>query len=298
MYKLCLIIFTFFFISCNKKKQIFAERYVVYNNFPSKYVIPRDIEIWLPKQYDTIPSLPVLYMFDGKNIFHGRKGWIGEKYDHGWQVDKTLDSLFLAGTVPPLMVVGIFNSGMKRFTEYMPAKPKKLIQSKVKNSNDRIRKSYKNYGITSDLFLKFLVEELKPFVDNNYKTQSRMQSTFLAGSSMGGLISAYAICEYPEIFAGAACLSTHWPALNGVFIEYLKKNIPDSGINKFYFDFGTIGLDSLYEPYQLTVDSIMIANGYKKNINWITKKFIDEDHNKDFWRERFHYPIEFLLLDN
>ena len=92
---------------------------------------------------------------------------------------------------------------------------------------------------------------------------------------MGGLISAYAICEYPEIFGGAACLSTHWPALDGVFIEYLKKNIPDPNFNKFYFDFGTLGLDSKYEPYQLIVDSIMIANGYENNVNWVTKKFVN-----------------------
>ena len=124
---------------------------------------------------------------------------------------------------------------MRRASEYMPAQPKKLIQAKINLADDWIKKGYIDYGITSDAFLKFIVEELKPFVDNNYKTQKNRQSTYLAGSSMGGLISAYAICEYPEIFGGAACLSTHWPALDGVFIEYLKKNIPDPNFNKFYF---------------------------------------------------------------
>ena len=65
------------------------------------------------------------------------------------------------------------------------------------------------------------MKELKPYIDANYKTD-RGKLTFLAGASMGGLISAYAISEYPNIFGGAACLSTHWPALDGVFIEYLK----------------------------------------------------------------------------
>ena len=124
---------------------------------------------------------------------------------------------------------------MRRASEYMPAQPKKFIQAKINLADDWIKKGYIDYGITSDAFLKFIVEELKPFVDNNYKTQKNRQSTYLAGSSMGGLISAYAICEYPEIFGGAACLSTHWPALDGVFIEYLKKNIPDPNFNKFYF---------------------------------------------------------------
>ena len=307
MKKVNIILLIFFSLSCSKQKKlsivdennhILAERYIVYNNFPSKYVIPRDIEIWLPKQYNIVQSLPVLYMFDGESIFHGRKGWIGGQYDHGWQVDETLDSLFVAGLTPPIIVVGIFNTGIRRASEYMPAQPKKFIQARIKLADDWIKKGYNDYGITSDPFLKFIVEELKPFVDNNYKTQKNRQSTYLAGSSMGGLISAYAICEYPEIFGGAACLSTHWPALDGVFIEYLKKNIPDPNFNKFYFDFGTLGLDSKYEPYQLIVDSIMIANGYEKNVNWVTKKFVNEDHNGDFWRKRFHHPIKFLLSNN
>ena len=97
----------------------------------------------------------------------------------------------------------------------------------------------------------------------NYKTDRGRNSTFLAGASMGGLISAYAISEYPNVFGGAACLSTHWPALNGVFIEYLKNNLPSPDNHMVYFDYGTKGLDANYEPYQLKVDSLMINVGYK-----------------------------------
>ena len=77
--------------------------------------------------------------------------------------------------------------------------------------------------------------------------------------------------------------------------KYLKNKIPDYQSHKIYFDFGTLGLDSLYEPYQLLVDSIMIENGYTKNKNWVTKKYFDEDHNEDFWRARFHIPIDFFF---
>ena len=112
---------------------------------------------------------------------------------------------------------------------------------------------------------------------------------------MGGLISAYAISEYPNIFGGAACLSTHWPALDGVFIEYLKNNLPNPENHKIYFDFGTKGLDANYEPYQLEVDLLMSKNGYIEGKNWITKKFVGEDHNENFWRKRFHYPLKFFF---
>ena len=305
MLKLILIIIQIFFLSCIKddpnaqQNQIFPERYIVYNDFPSKYVTQRNVEIWLPAGYDSIHSLPVLYMFDGQNIFHGKKSWIENKYDHGWQVDLTLDSLYRLGTVPKIIVVGIFNTGLSRYSEYIPNQPKKKIKEQLKFAEERVIKSLDaNGGIKSDSLLKFIVKELKPYVDKTYKTKKGKEHTFLAGSSMGGLISAYAICKYPNVFGKAACISTHWPVLDGVFIEYFKYHIPDSKSHKFYFDYGTKGLDKYYEPYQLKVDSIMVSNGYEKNLNWLTKKFYNEDHNVDFWRKRFHYAMEFFFHNN
>ena len=278
-----------------KKNKIKAQKYIVYKNFPSKYVISRDIEIWLPTNYEEVSALPVLYMFDGQNIFHGKKGWINDQYSHGWQVDETLDSLINIGIIPPMMVVGVFNTGAKRFSEYMPAKPKKEIEKRIPNQAKWIQEGYLKHGISSNQFLKFLVEELKPYIDKHYKTKIGRRNTYLAGSSMGGLISAYAICEYPNVFGKAACFSTHWPALDGVFIEYLKNNLPSPKTHKIYFDYGTIGLDSLYEPFQVEVDSLLMRRGYTKGRNWLTKKFEGEDHNEKFWRKRFHFPIKFFF---
>ena len=277
-----------------KKNKIKAQKYIVYKNFPSKYVISRDIEIWLPTNYEEVSALPVLYMFDGQNIFHGKKGWINDQYSHGWQVDETLDSLINLGIIPPMMVVGIFNTGAKRFSEYMPAKPKKEIENRIPNQAKWVQEGYLKHGISSNQFLKFLVEELKPYIDKHYKTKIGRRNTYLAGSSMGGLISAYAICEYPNVFGKAACFSTHWPALDGVFIEYLKNNLPSPKTHKIYFDFGTIGLDSLYEPFQIEVDSLLIQRGYTKGENWLTKKFEGEGHNEKFWRKRFQFPMKFF----
>ena len=290
-------------ISCTKEnniKQSFGpkkERYDYYENFLSKYVEKRDIEVWLPGGYDQTQSLPVLYMFDGQNIYHGIKGWDKKQYNHGWQVDETLDSLFSKGNIPKMIVVGVHNIGKKRYSEYTPAKPKSLVKKRMSNADISFREVYDKHDITSDKFLKFMVEELKPFIDKNYKTDSGRNSTFLAGSSMGGLISAYAICEYPNIFGGAACISTHWPVMDGFFIEYLKNNLPNPLTHKIYFDYGTLGLDADYEPYQVLVDSLMVRNGYEKNKNWITKKFEGDNHHEDYWRKRFHHPIEFLLKE-
>ena len=305
MAKFFLIIIQLFFLSCStdedtsRNNEILPERYIVYNNFPSKYVIPRNIEIWLPAGYDKMHSLPVLYMFDGQNIFHGRKSWMENKYNHGWQVDLTLDSLNRLGTIPKIIVVGIFNTGLRRYSEYIPNQPREQVTEQLKFADDWVKKSINaSGGIKSDSLLMFIVKELKPYIDKNYKTKKDKEHTLLAGSSMGGIISIYAICEYPDIFGKAACLSTHWSSLGGVFIEYLENNLPDSYSHKIYFDYGTEGLDKFYEPYQSKVDSIMISSGFEKNLNWLTKKFDGEDHNEDFWRKRFHYAMEFLFIKN
>ena len=79
--------------------------------------------------------------------------------------------------------------------------------------------------IQSDNYLKFLVKELKPFIDSSFSTLKDQQNTFIAGSSMGGLISMYAICEYPLVFGGAACLSTHWPGIFTMINNYSSRNV-------------------------------------------------------------------------
>jgi len=146
------------------------------------------------------------------------------------------------------------------------------------------------------------IAEILPFIDKTYSTRKEKENTFIAGSSMGGLISMYAMCEYPEVFGGAACLSTHWPGtfeiennpIPNAFINYLKTNLPDSKSHKFYFDFGTGTLDAMYPPLQAKVDEVMQTKGYTNN-NWITQKIEGAEHSENAWRVRLHIPFEFLL---
>jgi predicted alpha/beta superfamily hydrolase len=154
----------------------------------------------------------------------------------------------------------------------------------------------------SDNYLKFIVKELKPYIDQKYSVYTNSENTYIAGSSMGGLISMYAMCEYPKIFGGAACLSTHWVGTftlenNPVpdsFIDYLSKNLPDPSDHKIYFDCGDQTLDALYPPIQKKVDRVMTATGYHEN-NWITKYFPGDDHSEKSWNKRLNIPLEFLF---
>ena len=115
------------------------------------------------------------------------------------------------------------------------------------------------------------------------------------GSSMGGLISLYALTEYPAVFGGAACLSTHWPAGGGVMIDYLRSALPDPAGHRIYFDHGTATLDSLYPPFQRRADAVMRAAGYVEGRDWVTRVFAGAEHSERAWRVRVEQPLIFLL---
>ncbi|HNJ42985.1 MAG TPA: alpha/beta hydrolase-fold protein [Acidobacteriota bacterium] len=256
--------------------------------FSSKLIDPRDVDVWLPPGYetDTHKRYPVLYMHDGQNIFDPKTSYGGVD----WGVDETMDRLIREKKIRPAIVVGIWNSP-KRYAEYMPQKAAK----------DPDTAHLKNIPINatgpivSDKYLKFLVTELKPFIDAHYRTLTDRKNTSIMGSSMGGLISAYAISEYPNVFGGAGCVSTHWPAGEGSMIEYLKNHLPDPRTHKIYFDYGTATLDSTYEPFQLKMDEVMKQHRYKAGKNWITRKFEGAEHSEKSWRERVDIPLVFLI---
>jgi glycosidase/predicted alpha/beta superfamily hydrolase len=258
-------------------------------NFASKFVAARHIDVWLPPGYDADRDarFPVIYMHDGQNVFEAGAAFGGSS----WEIGSAVERLMAQGEIGGVIVVGVWNTGLGRFAEYMP---QKAVRSGVVPLNVA-NQSIPADTIRSDAYLKFLVDEAKPFVDRTYRTRSDAAHTFVMGSSMGGLISAYALAEYPDVFGGAGCVSTHWPAGDGCVIDYVEKHLPRPGAHKFYFDFGTATLDAAYEPYQLRMDAVMRAAGYTEGRNWLTRKFPGAEHSENAWRERVEIPLQFLL---
>lgn len=256
--------------------------------FASKLVEPRNVDVWLPPGYDREPKkrYAVLYMHDGQNLFDPATSYGGVD----WGVDEVMTMLIAEGEVRETIVVGVWNSP-KRFLEYMP---QRAVPNGDASALEGIPAEMKG-PILSDAYLKFLVHELKPFVDATYRTRTGRDDTFVMGSSMGGLISLYALCEYPKVFGGAGCVSTHWPAGDGIVVEYLKKFLPRPGSHKIYFDFGTETLDAKYEPYQMRADDVMRRAGYRENRDWMTRKFTGAEHSERSWRQRVDVPLIFLL---
>jgi enterochelin esterase-like enzyme len=300
---LCLILFI-------NKFNVFAQpptpssgHIVRVENFSSKYVSARNLDVWLPDNYTPKKKYAVLYMHDGQMLFDSSITWNKQE----WGVDETLTKLMQQQKIRECIVVGVCNGGKSRHAEYFPQKPfealskenQKLVYNAYRSGGQSI---FSGLSISSDNYLKFLVEELKPFIDKNYSTFTDVSNTFVAGSSMGGLISLYAICEYPNVFGGAACLSTHWPGLlsmednpvPAVFFSYLKKHLPTPKQHKIYFDHGTETLDSMYASLQVQVDAIMNQKKYS-NSEWISRSWPGQDHSEKSWKSRFDIPVIFLL---
>jgi len=271
-------------------------------NFSSRQVAARHIDIWLPPGYERGVAegqrYPVLYMHDGQNLFDPKTS-LASRTD--WGIDETLTRMIAAEEAPPVIVVGIWSRrGYDRYLDYMPqkaVKPAMLdeLQEHIAGLVGKDSRDLTMADLRSDRYLKFLVEELKPFIDNNFSTQPDRAHTFVMGSNMGGLISAYAISEYPDVFAAAGCISTHFPAGEGAVIDYLAENLPDPGSHRFYFDFGTETLDSGYEPLQQRMDLVMEQAGYSEGKNWVTRRFEGHGHSEVAWSQRVHIPLEFLL---
>jgi len=275
-------------------------------NFPSNYVTPHTVDVWLPSNYSDQKHYAVLYMQDGKALFDSAIMWNKQE----WGVDETMDYLLRHGKIRECIVVGIWNGETRRHSEYFPQKPffsLSLIQqdSLYKTTRNGVQALFTD-KIQSDNYLAFIVRELKPFIDSTFSTYTGIQNTFISGSSMGGLLSLYAICEYPDVFGGTACLSTHWTGvftsinnpIPAAFMSYFEEHMPDPEQHKLYFDYGTETLDSLYKPYQLKIDQIMKLKGYTHR-NWMTREFIGANHSEEAWSKRLYIPLTFLLsVDN
>ncbi len=273
---------------------------VHYENFKSEFVDARNVDVWLPNGYSPKQKYAVIYMHDGQMLFDSTHTWNHQE----WCVDETLTKLSKEKKIKECIVVAIWNIPEKRHAEYFP---QKIIDSIPEPTRNKILTKQIKGAPLADKYLKFLVKELKPFVDSHYSTFKDVGNTFLIGSSMGGLISLYALCEYPGVFGGAACLSTNSPVISvelmdqhtdadvaSKFRNYLMKNLPEVNTKLIYFDYGSNTLDAYYGPYQSALDSVMVKKGYTYP-HWITQYFFGAEHSEKSWSKRFNIPVMFLL---
>lgn len=251
--------------------------------FPSTNVPPRKVDLWLPDGYDPARRYPVMYMHDGKNLFNPAEAYLG----YTWRVAETLTRLRIA-----CIVLGVWSAGERRVPEYMPEAP--FLGAQFDGLREGKCRDI-NAAPYSDAYLRFLVEELKPWVDANLATQPDPAHTLVMGSSMGGLVSMYALCRYPQVFGSAGCLSPHWPIGAGQIEEWMRDNLPQPGSHRLYFDYGGHSLDRDYGLHQMRVNGFLQAAGWREGSDYLVREFPKATHSPRAWSKRLHIPLAFLF---
>jgi predicted alpha/beta superfamily hydrolase len=273
-----------------------------HSDFPSAHVAPRPVDVWLPPAYEAGPACAVIYAQDGQNLFDPAQSYSGVT----WGIAEALSGLMAQGRLPPVLVVGIHNT-RNRVGEYLPFKAMHVTpeaQARFRAWADREIAARAGRGddwrrprVVSDDYLRFLVTELKPFIDSTYRTRPEPAHTLVLGSSMGGLIAAYAYCEVPDVFGRAACLSTHWPLGDGVMLDYLEVSLPAPQGRRIYFDYGDGGPDAEYGPYQARANALLESRGYRPGHDFLSRFFPGDPHHESAWAARLPDALEFLLAE-
>lgn len=234
---------------------------------PSLNIISHKIWVYLPPNYnETSKKYPVIYMHDAQNLFDNKTSFLGE-----WQVDETLNKLFKK-TGKGFIVVGIENGGTERINEYTPWKNNKYGGGK------------------GEIYIDFIVNTLKPYVDAHYRTKKKAKQTALIGSSLGGLISYYGGLKYPNTFGKIGALSTSFWFSNKV-IDFTKKYGNTSKI-KLYLYVGSKEGDTM-ESDTKNMKNLLLATGFPtKNI----KVSINPEgkHNETAWKNELLKVVTWL----
>jgi enterochelin esterase-like enzyme len=265
-------------------------------NFPSRYVDPRNVDVWLPEGYSSAKRYNVLYMHDGQMLFDAARTWNKQ----AWRVDQSIPRLLVQGKMPDTIVVGIWNNGKYRHAEYFPEKS-------LANLAEPARGAFIESNLAgrplADRYLRFIVEELKPAIDKKYATQPERDHTFIMGSSMGGIVSLYAMSEYPDVFGAAACLSTHWIGThqaNGylpmAMFQYMQAKLPSPAQHRLYMDRGTETLDALYRAPQDFADQLVADKGYT-GANFLSRVIAGAANPEIDWSVRLDEVLTFLFAD-
>lgn len=284
-----------------KPLQVASGSIVRLADFESRHVPARNVDVWLPEGYPKARPYAVLYMHDGQMLFDGSRTWNKQE----WQVDEVAGTLIADHKVRPFIVVGIANIEQRRHSEYFPQKAFVLLpeaRQQALLALERGGNKLFTAGVVSDAYLKFVVTELKPHIDANFAVDPKPTATAIMGSSMGGLISIYALSEYPQVFGSMAALSTHWPgafsandeSFPQAMREYLAKKLPKAGTHRLYFDHGTATLDAWYPPLQEKVDALVAEKGYDDRA-WQSRVYPGAEHSEKAWAYRLDVPLQFLF---
>jgi hypothetical protein len=251
----------------------------------SRHLRPtRNVSVWLPPGYAENPDkrYRVLYMSDGQNVFDPRLASFGTD----WGMDEAMVAGMQAGRFEPAIIVAAWSSE-RRFEEYSPW-----------------------HGAPA--YARFLIEELMPRVNREFRTLTGPAYTFHMGSSMGGLLSFYLVRNHPEVFSACGCVSTHFAlspadafaagdrradrANRRPFVEQdFATGVRVPAGQRMFFTHGTLGLDAGYSPGHSVVGFWLRQQGMASGRDFRIKVYEGGDHNEASWRAQAGEQLDWLL---
>lgn len=230
----------------------------------------RTIRLYLPPDYtESTDSYPVLYMHDGQNLFDATSSYAGE-----WGVDETLDGLAQAAKLK-LIVVGIDNGGEYRMNELSPWPNKRFGEAQGKQ------------------YMDFIVDVVKPYIDTNYRTKTDRANTAIMGSSMGALISHYAIHAYPQVFSKAGLFSPSYWYSDSVF-DYTQEHKVALDA-RLYVMFGDEEGDGMIVDTG-KMQRQLLSQGHPRE-RMVFKRVAGGEHNEALWRQEFAEAVQWLFSE-
>ena len=229
----------------------------------------RTLRLYLPPSYESAPDkrYPVIYMHDGQNLFDDATSYAGE-----WGVDETMDA-FARTRGFEAIVVGIDNGGEERLRELSPwTNPK--------------------YGAAQgEQYMAFVVDVVKPFVDTHYRTRPDREDTAIAGSSMGGLISHYALLRYPQVFGKAAIFSPSYWFSNEVYVQTAAHPWP-AGTRSYFYIGGREGDESVADVRRM-LPLLATPDHAVRDVTLHVEP--DAQHDERAWRAEFPRAVAWLF---
>lgn len=292
---------------------LFSDSKVIYGSiehleFHSDIIGKRKVEIYSPNNFIIDNKTIFIFAQDGQTMFDSSKTWNSQEWgiDEIFSIRETNKNIILIAVHSANISGDGFYDNTMRYAEYFPKQSLEYFDNNIKTFIYKKFIDRKKFD-----YLSFIVNELKPFIENKYNVNLDKSNTGILGASMGALFSLNALIEYPDIFGFAGCFSVHWIGIKPIdyfllpfrmkvtedkdlvkgLIKYIDSNIDNLDDHKLYFDFGTESLDQYYSQPQKKIDKIFKDN--KKTFK--TLKFDGHSHEEKYWSLRFESALDFLI---
>jgi predicted alpha/beta superfamily hydrolase len=233
----------------------------------------RDLIVYVPPGYDHQPftKFPVLYLHDGQNLFDRATSFGGQD----WNVHGAADQMIGAGAVQPLIIVGIYNTGKSRIHEYTPTKAPRLG------------------GGRADRYGKFLIEEVMPFIQREYRAATDPRVTGIGGSSLGGLVSLYFGLKLPRSFGKIAALSPSVWWHQRMIARFAATATPGDPRPQIWLDIGTNEGPRIVPQVEQFHD-VLLRKGWREGEDLHYERVEGGEHNELAWSRRINRVLQFL----